>query len=48
MGHYDVAIIGGGLTGLTASIYLARRGLLVIDNVYCFNEYDLESVPIAD
>lgn len=30
MGHYDVAIIGGGLTGLTASIYLARAGLSVI------------------
>lgn len=30
MRHYEVAIIGGGLTGLTASIYLARAGRSVI------------------
>lgn len=30
MGHYDVVVIGGGLTGFTASIYLARAGLSVI------------------
>ncbi|GIP33604.1 NAD(P)/FAD-dependent oxidoreductase [Paenibacillus sp. J2TS4] len=27
---YDVAVIGGGLSGLTASIYLAKAGLTVI------------------
>ncbi|MFK7695167.1 phytoene desaturase family protein [Paenibacillus sp. HJGM_3] len=30
MAKYDVAIIGGGLTGLTASIYLANAGLSTI------------------
>lgn len=30
MGHYDVAIIGGGLAGLTASIYLAKAGRSVV------------------
>ncbi|TMV48569.1 FAD-dependent oxidoreductase [Paenibacillus mesophilus] len=30
MGQYDAVIIGGGLTGLTASIYLARAGLSVM------------------
>ena len=29
MQHYDVVIIGGGLAGLTASIYLAKAGLSV-------------------
>lgn len=30
MNNYDVAIIGGGLTGLTTSLYLARAGLSVL------------------
>ena len=30
MNTFDVAIIGGGLAGLTASIYLAKAGKKVI------------------
>ncbi|PYI57324.1 phytoene desaturase family protein [Paenibacillus flagellatus] len=30
MRHYDAAVIGGGLSGLTSSIYLAKAGLSVV------------------
>ena len=30
MKNFDVAIVGGGLAGLTASIYLAKAGRKVI------------------
>ena len=29
-GHYDVAIVGGGFTGLSAALHLAKAGVRVV------------------